>query len=316
VTLASKASVIACFVAILCAVSPVAAAAEVFFVFGTFDDGGTVSGWFELDLSTGTIGFYSIGTTSGQSLPGNVYTDSSSGAQASVYLGCSGDGYLGFIFTGPEFFAPNASFVFRLQFVVPGYSVATFAGGQIVPNCGVGGFTSWETQTGDGSVQVRNLENDSGNDPSSGNVIGTTGGAGAASAALRLAVSVNQSTFAVGQVLRTSASVDDPGLRGAADLYLGVVLPDRVTVVFWTGGSITAVGRLHDVRTYRPYATGVPLGPPFVTNLPNFFSRQWTGNEPRGSYVLFNVATKAGALSRGVTHGDFLGIATAPFVFP
>jgi len=134
---------------------------------------------------------------------------------------------------------------------------------------------------------------------------------------LSLVASVDQPTFSVGQTLTTSAILNAPGLPGSADLYLGALLPDGVTIVFWTGGSNTAQGSLADLRTLRPYAAGVSLATPFFMTMPSFFSYQWTGTEPRGNYIFFHAAVTAGALADGVaTDGEILALATTPFAFP
>jgi hypothetical protein len=111
-------------------------------------------------------------------------------------------------------------------------------------------------------------------------------------------------------------SLTNPGLPGAADLYLGGLLPDGVTIVFWTGGGSFAQGRLDDPRTFRPYAAGVSLTAPFVRDMPGFLSHQWADGDPRGIYILFNLAVRAGALASGIASNDeVLALATAPFRF-
>ena len=128
---------------------------------------------------------------------------------------------------------------------------------------------------------------------------------------------VNQPTFLAGQTLAISATVNNPGFAESADFYLGAVLPDGGNIVFWTGGSDTVLGTAADPRTFRPYAVGVSLATQFFLHMPNLLMHQWTGAEPRGGYVLFNLVTKAGALADGVaTPDEILGLATAPFSFP
>ena len=128
---------------------------------------------------------------------------------------------------------------------------------------------------------------------------------------------VNQPTFLAGQTLAISATVNNPGFAESADFYLGAVLPDGGNIVFWTGGSDTVLGTAADPRTFRPYAAGVSLATQFSLHMPNLLVHRWTGAEPRGGYVLFNLVTKAGALADGVaTPDEILGLATAPFSFP
>jgi uncharacterized repeat protein (TIGR01451 family) len=143
-----------------------------------------------------------------------------------------------------------------------------------------------------------------------------TSGLALADASLDARVTVNQSTFAVGQTLTTSFLLTNPGLPAEADLYVGALLPDGVTIVCWTPGGGVVVGSVADVRSMRAYATRVALPPPFSMDRPNFFSYQWTGTEPRGRYVFFVFASTAGALADGIVTGDeILALATTPFTF-
>jgi YVTN family beta-propeller protein len=141
-----------------------------------------------------------------------------------------------------------------------------------------------------------------------GSVAGTAAGhssIGTFIPALTLQVTVNQPTFSVGQTLAATAGLANPGLPGAADIYLGILRPDN-SIQFFTSSGIV-LGNLVDLTSFRPAATGVSLATPFAVTAPNFYSHQWTGSDLRGNYVLF-VA--------GVTNAGILGLATAPFSFP
>jgi len=139
----------------------------------------------------------------------------------------------------------------------------------------------------------------------------------AADAALGARVSVNQPTFSVGQTVTTSFLLTNPGMPAEADLYVGALLPDGVTIVCWTTSGGVVVGSVADIRSLRPYATRIALPAPFSMDRPNFLSYQWTGTEPRGRYVFFVFASKAGALADGVVTADeILALSTAPFTFP
>jgi uncharacterized repeat protein (TIGR01451 family) len=139
----------------------------------------------------------------------------------------------------------------------------------------------------------------------------------AADAALDARANVNQAMFSVGQTVTTSFLLTNPGMPAEADLYVGALLPDGVTIVCWTTNGGLAVGSLADLRSLRPYATRIALPAPFSMDRPNFFSYQWMGTEPRGRYVFFVFASRAGALADGVVTADeILVLSTAPFTFP
>jgi uncharacterized repeat protein (TIGR01451 family) len=135
-------------------------------------------------------------------------------------------------------------------------------------------------------------------------------------ASLDARVNVNQPTFAVGQTVTTSFLLTNPGMAAEADLYVGVLLPDGVTIVCWTASGVT-VGSVADLPSLRPYATRMALPVPFSMDRPNFLSYRWTGTEPRGRYVFFVFASEAGALADGVlTADEVLTLSTVAFTFP
>jgi hypothetical protein len=138
---------------------------------------------------------------------------------------------------------------------------------------------------------------------------------------LTLAVAVNQPTFSVGQTLVASVSVDHPGgVTGAADFYVGVLLPDG-TALFFTDLTITptrgyALGTITNVATYRPIARGIPLAASFSASFPTFFSYQRGAGDPIGGMAFFAFAVKSGALTADTLASDsLLAASLAPFTF-
>jgi photosystem II stability/assembly factor-like uncharacterized protein len=130
-------------------------------------------------------------------------------------------------------------------------------------------------------------------------------------------VSVNEPSFSVGQTLVTSVGLMNLGGPGTADIYLGLLIPDGNTIAFFTSAAGIAFGTLDDLASFRPVATGVPLAAAFAATVPNFFSYQLTGDEPRGDYLFMFLVVQADALADGTLSDDeVLGAAYAPFSFP
>ena len=134
---------------------------------------------------------------------------------------------------------------------------------------------------------------------------------------LSLQAGVTPTTLAAGQTLIASIGITNPGMPGAADFYIGLVLPDGNTIAFFTATGGIALGTVADLGSFQAVAAGVPLAAPFSTAVPSFFSYGWSGTEPHGNYTFFFLATQAGALAGGTLGSDaILGVATAPFAFP
>ena len=131
-------------------------------------------------------------------------------------------------------------------------------------------------------------------------------------------VSVNATTFDVGQTLTATLGLLNSARPEAADVYLGVVIPDgNFTIAFLTGANTFAFGTIEDFPSYRPVATGIPLTSTFATTVPDFFSYRWTGAEPRGGYTFVFYVVRAGALAAGVLAADdLLASAVTAFSFP
>jgi hypothetical protein len=75
------------------------------------------------------------------------------------------------------------------------------------------------------------------------------------------------------------------------------------SIQFFTPTGI-AVGSAGDVRTFRPIAAGLPLASPFSVTVPNFYAHQWTAADPKGSYVFFVAALRAGTAASGSVPND------------
>ena len=139
---------------------------------------------------------------------------------------------------------------------------------------------------------------------------------------LTLTAAVNQPTFAVGDTLVASVSLNHPGgVAGAVDFYVGVLFSNG-SAVFFTDVTITptsgyALGTITNLATYSPIATGIPLGGPFSANLPTFFTYPRGAGDPTGGFAFFVFAVKSGVLTGSTfTSDQLLAASLAPFTFP
>jgi hypothetical protein len=132
-----------------------------------------------------------------------------------------------------------------------------------------------------------------------------------------LTLGLNQVTFRAGETLRVALGIHHPGPSHTADAYLGVLLPDGVTVFFITSlapldGVVTRLDA--DPRTFAPLAACFDFTPGLEVTLADFFVYTFTGGESVGSYAIFTLLTPPGALADGqVETGDLLGLTLQPF---
>ena len=119
---------------------------------------------------------------------------------------------------------------------------------------------------------------------------------------LALSVVVNQRSFAVGQTVKVSIGLIDPGLPLNVDFYLGVIRPDGLFEFFTPGGLVIA-----PASSVQPVATGIPLTSPFAVPVPNIYTHQFTAGDPHGTYTFFFAALNG---------GNVVALAMAPYTLP
>lgn len=127
---------------------------------------------------------------------------------------------------------------------------------------------------------------------------------------------VNQTTFQPGQTLFVSITVSNPGLAATADFYVGMRLPDGVTIRALTGAQLRpVVASQADLRSLPPIAAGIPLHAAFEVNVAGFLTHTWSDIEPVGRYLFFFAVVTHGALDDGsLQANELLSLSTAEFV--
>jgi Zn-dependent metalloprotease len=121
-------------------------------------------------------------------------------------------------------------------------------------------------------------------------------------------VTLNASQFRGGQPLTMGVSATNPPTNPPAELYVGVLLPDGVNIVFFSAPGVPGpVAPLTAPATFTPLQV---LGPDTGVDLPAFlqFTLPPTGIPP-GSYVAFAALVRQGGfLDNAVTADDILAI--------
>jgi hypothetical protein len=144
-------------------------------------------------------------------------------------------------------------------------------------------------------------------------------GATWAQAAILVVLSLNQSAFRPGETLRLGLRFDNPGPSVTADFYTGFLLPDGVTLVFFTSLTplTSTMTRLDaDARTFPPLLINLPFPQGLHLTFEDIATFTFTGGEVPGSYALFALLTPPGAFQDGrVDPGDLLSLAVQPFTF-
>jgi hypothetical protein len=132
---------------------------------------------------------------------------------------------------------------------------------------------------------------------------------------LSLSATLNQASFTTGDTVGLSILATGGGQTGAADVYLGVLLPDGDTLLYFTDLTPSfAFGNFANLAAVSPMIPSQDLG---TLNLSrsSFFPYTWSGGEPPGTYTIFFVMTSPGALSDGSPAGDVLAASVTSFTF-
>jgi uncharacterized repeat protein (TIGR01451 family) len=133
-----------------------------------------------------------------------------------------------------------------------------------------------------------------------------------------LAMRLNQNTFQLGQTLRVTIDLSNPGPILTTDVYVGVILPDGETL-FMTNvspleGVMTTLNS--DPRTFARLLRNVSWPAGMRATQQDYFTHTFTGLEPLGTYHFLVGWTKPNSLEDGrIDEGDVLALAWAPFTF-
>jgi hypothetical protein len=126
-------------------------------------------------------------------------------------------------------------------------------------------------------------------------------------------VTLNGRQFRAGQTLTIGLDAQNPLGDPAADLYVGVVLPDGGTAVFFAGpgvlwGTVPLSAPAGFVR--------MPMPPSFEVSLPLFFQFTLPAGLTPGTYAVFAALVRSGALEDGrIDPGDVIDLHVATFAF-
>jgi hypothetical protein len=130
-----------------------------------------------------------------------------------------------------------------------------------------------------------------------------------------LAINLNQTTFRPGEGLTVGLAARTGGPGFSADLYFGVILPDRKTLVLLT--SVTPLAGMlidagADPRTLRPLLANTPV----PVTLDNLLPYTFSGGEAPGEYTFVAALLKPGALSDGIVDAaEIFAVVSRSFAF-
>jgi hypothetical protein len=136
-------------------------------------------------------------------------------------------------------------------------------------------------------------------------------------APVTVTLGLNQATVRPGHTLRVQLGLHNPAPSVTADAYLGVLLPDGVTIFFVTSlvpldGVVTRLDA--DPRTFAPLAASYEFPSGLEVTVEDFFVYPVTGEESPGAYTIFTLLTPPGAFADGqIDPGDLLGLTLQPF---
>lgn len=132
-----------------------------------------------------------------------------------------------------------------------------------------------------------------------------------------LTIDLNQETFRTMETLGMSVRFRNGGPAFSADVYVGAVLPDGITVFFLTSldPPVGVIAELSgDARAFPPLQSGLPIPFGFLFEDDRFVSFTFSGMEATGQYTAFVALARLGALADGrVDPGDLWIVAGHPF---
>lgn len=152
---------------------------------------------------------------------------------------------------------------------------------------------------------------------------------GSAVQTLPMSLTLNRSSYTVGDPMNVDLTIANPGSQVTADVYFAILLPASSgpsfgcpqgdALVFFskgmTGASVVCAS--DPIQSFPRTFKGVtiPAGLP-STSAKNFLSVIWLQGAPAGQYQIIMVLTRANALLDGtVDPGDVIGVATATMSF-
>jgi hypothetical protein len=131
---------------------------------------------------------------------------------------------------------------------------------------------------------------------------------------LGVGVTIPQSTYRTGNVLRPSLQAVNAGRNTTVDIIAFQLAPNGNTAKVVTATGTTKAGQLSSPSTLTGFRTALNLAAPFQLNVP-VAPYTFTAADPRGTYYWIVAAVRPGSLSDNVFNpGDILSVGAAGFV--